>query len=131
MNRTPIRISAATLGAVAVTAGMFGAGTVGSAHADEPAPIDNPIAVGHVANLGSDRLNLRQGPSQNAPVIGSMPSGQRVTVLCWSEGVEANDNSTWYKSAPSGDQTYWVSADFIEGLDKPVIPCDQIPPGQF
>lgn len=128
MKRTASRISVAALGAVALTAGAMAVGSTGVAQAE---PAENPIAIGHVANLGSDELNTRQAPSMNAPITGSIPSGERVAVLCWSEGVEINDNATWYKSAPSGDGTYWMSADYIEGLDKPVQPCDQIPPGQF
>lgn len=131
MKRTASRISVAALGAVALTAGAMAVGGTGVAQAEPTEPVENPIAIGHVANLGSDELNLRQAPSMNAPVTGSIPSGERVAVLCWSEGVEINDNATWYKSAPSGDGTYWMSADYIEGLDKPVQPCDQIPPGQF
>lgn len=132
MNRTASRITVAAFGAVALTAGTMGVGTMGLAHADQAAPADaNPIAVGHVANLGSDSLNIRQGPGLDSPVVGSIPSGERVAVLCSVQGSDVNGNPTWYRSAPSGDQLYWMSAEFIGGLDKPVVPCDQIPPGTF
>jgi uncharacterized repeat protein (TIGR01451 family) len=80
-----------------------------------PAPTDTPVpqptaAPGLTGVVAVQRLNVRQGPGTNFPVINTVAQGETVTVL------SRNPVGDWWRvCCISGtDQDGWVAAQFIQ-----------------
>jgi len=69
-------------------------------------PTPTPIPEG-VVNA-EPYLNMRSGPSTEFDVLGTIPTGSRVTIL------EANENNTWLKVNSAENGEGWVAAEFID-----------------
>jgi len=68
-----------------------------------------PAAVVRVVGTGSLGLRLRNGPSQTAPIVGTLDEGTQVTVL---EGPVSAEGHQWWKvSGPIG--TGWATGEHL------------------
>ncbi|MGQ5522082.1 peptidoglycan DD-metalloendopeptidase family protein [Chitinimonas sp. PSY-7] len=72
---------------------------------------------------GNDKVNLRQSPSLNAPIVGSLPNGETVTISCTAQGDWVD--GVWGRTQLWNWLTInaWVSDGFLDtGSNQAVAP---------
>jgi hypothetical protein len=74
-------------------------------------------------------LNVRVGPTRQEDSIGTLPYGQRVRILCVTQGeyVPQPGSDRWYRISYHGTQEGYVLAVFVElegaTVDEPILEC--------
>ncbi|MGC5346360.1 SH3 domain-containing protein [Streptomyces sp. DT24] len=65
-------------------------------------------------------LNVHSRPTTSSPVIGTIPPGTIITLVCKVRSERVDGNDIWYKLG--GSRTGWVTARYVENL-SPVPYC--------
>ena len=80
------------------------------APANTPAPQPTAVPAGLTGSIVVQRLNVRQGPGTNFPVVGTVSQGETVTIL------SRNPAGDWWRACCISGTTQdgWMAAQFIQ-----------------
>lgn len=78
--------------------------------ADAPAE-PGQLAVGNVATVAENGLNMRAGASTSADIVTTLAQGQQVSII---GGPEEADGFSWWQVELADGTQGWVAADFLQ-----------------
>ena len=94
-------------------------GTGGDQASDPLATAPTATPAGEVVRITAERLNMRDGPSTGAVVVGAFDRGTQFTVV--------DRDGRWIKAQAPDGRSGWLSARFLETLADGAAAAREVP----